>query len=274
MAIVPQSLPLPPGWVVPRMAQYGPFVAPSYGPQMLAPVPTASLIQDESQVTSPTAATAAPTTAAPADDGNVVATEETTDDDGISYYESDQFFYALIGMQVWLFLTLVTACFYKASKPFPPIPGTPAPGVQGRQPPVLDGEWRNHIFQCLHVPQMCLFTCCCGTVRWADTMRMAHLLPFWGAFSLLCFFDVAGLLGMGASGLFMLMILVYFRQQIRKMFNIQPWTCRTVCVDCLSYMFCSLCAMVQEARQLEEAWAFGHPSVTGGNMGGQQQAMA
>lgn len=163
-----------------------------------------------------------------------------------------------------MILTLCTACIYKANKPFPPPAGAPAPGVFGRQPPVVNGVWRNHIFQCLHVPKLCLFTCFCGPVRWADTMRMANLLPFWGAFALITFFNIASLLGMGVAGVFMLFILVYFRQQMRKMFSIDACTCQTITLDCCAYTFCSLCAMVQEARQMEEAWAFGHPAVAGG----------
>lgn len=195
----------------------------------------------------------------------VAAVEYELIDQLRTYYASDKFLYACIGAQVWLVLSLCTACIYKANKPFPPIPGTQAPGIIGRQPPVVNGVWRNHIFQCLHVPQLCIFSCCCGPVRWADTMRMSHLLPFWVGFSLLTFFQLLGALGLGVASLFAVFTMVYFRQQVRKMFNINPCTCRTLTLDCMAYMCCSVCAMVQEARQVEEAWAFGHPSVIGHN---------
>merc|ERR1740138_972754 len=85
---------------------------------------------------------------------------------------------------------------------------------------------------------ICLMACCCPAIRWAETMSMAPLLPFWAALGLMLLLSVlqsmvvssglasppllvvGGLMPMALS----VLIGVYFRQRLRKIYNHGPFT--------------------------------------------------
>jgi len=121
------------------------------------------------------------------------------------------------------------------------------------------GKWRYGMFDCMHDSHICLISCCCPCIRWSDTMRMAGLMAFWTAIFVMGFLGAASSLTGGLALLVMLCLATYRRQQVRKLFGMNSGDATSYCEDCCLYIFCSCCAIAQEARQLEEAYAVGYP---------------
>jgi len=121
----------------------------------------------------------------------------------------------------------------------------------------LDGDFKHGLFSCFDLPGLALFTFCCGGVRWADTMRMAGFLAFlYGILIWVVFESCSGLLG-GLTWLFVSLTGTYYRQKIREAFKM-PSGNDVMAKDCLLWCCCGCCAIVQEARQVEEAKLLGH----------------
>lgn len=112
------------------------------------------------------------------------------------------------------------------------------------------GEFEHGLCSCLDArPALNFWACCCSPIRWADTMSSPpnNWISFWVGFVL---FEVLVGLNPG-TGLFFLALVVYGRYNIRKTYGMKT-TAGTCCVDTLVWSFCSCCAIVQEARQVEE----------------------
>merc|ERR1719240_2207237 len=54
-------------------------------------------------------------------------------------------------------------------------------------------------------------------------------------------------------------VVVYYRQRLRKEFGFEHGTFKSCCCDICGYCWIPCCMAVQEARQLDEAYAVGHP---------------
>lgn len=176
-----------------------------------------------------------------------------------------------IFVMLWAVLSILCASFFVAAKNHPP------PPRQGPAPTVVDGIWKYSVFACCDDPLLCGFATFCGCVLWADTMRMIrffHPPRFCQAFLvflilvllivLTIFMSKIGF-GDGLPTLnFLLLIcmLVYTRQSIRAMFNMPNCTLSSIGEDCCVYCFCSVCALIQEARQVDDGWQSRHPSLT------------
>lgn len=167
---------------------------------------------------------------------------------------------SVLSILIWAAVVLVVASFYYKEKQHPP-KDKAAPAPRCDLAPLRTGEWRFGLFDCLEEPALCLFSCCCTPVRWADTMRMACLLSFSGALLLFVGLIVLDTVCVGVSIFVLLGFLVYFRQRVRKLFGIPSGDFMTVGQDCMTYLFCCWCAVAQEARQLEEAYQVRHPEV-------------
>eukprot|EP00928_Gymnodinium_smaydae_P066917 TRINITY_DN49880_c0_g1_i1.p1 TRINITY_DN49880_c0_g1~~TRINITY_DN49880_c0_g1_i1.p1 ORF type:complete len:373 (+),score=74.34 TRINITY_DN49880_c0_g1_i1:131-1249(+) len=154
-----------------------------------------------------------------------------------------------------LFLTLV-ACIYVNVKVDPQ-----AAAINLPHEDFGDGTWHYNLFQCMHNPRMCIFTCFFPAIRWSDTMRLANLLSFWTAFFLVMLLVDLTAIGLVFCAIILLCLAVYYRQALRKMFALPYGTFRTVTLDCLTYGCCCICAIVQEAQQVEGAWRARHPAV-------------
>lgn len=115
---------------------------------------------------------------------------------------------------------------------------------------------------------ICFMAFCCPVIRWADTMSMAPLLPFWAALGLMvllaCLQPATG----GLISLLSVLVAVYFRQRLRRIYNHGPFTPKNMVLDCLTWSFCCWCAIVQEAREVE------HVQKTRFSSGGGVQASA
>lgn len=90
-------------------------------------------------------------------------------------------------------------------------------------------------------------------------MRMAGLMAFWTAIIVMGFLYAVSPYTGGLALLVMLCLVTYRRQQVRQLFGMNSGGMTTMGEDCCVYIFCSCCAIVQEARQLEEAYAVGYP---------------
>lgn len=117
--------------------------------------------------------------------------------------------------------------------------------------------WAYSLFGCFSdIGQdwkLLLMSCCCGSIRWADTVSNMNVkvFAFWPALALVLFFAVVlGPITGGLSCLVLLGIAIYSRQKIRTAYGFETGGV-TYVADCLSYFFCGCCALVQEARQVE-----------------------
>jgi len=124
-----------------------------------------------------------------------------------------------------------------------------------------DGKWKHHCGSCFEEPITAFCGCCCLPVRWAETISLVKgLEDFWPA--LLCFtiiwameytttFALAGWLAIGCVG-------ASYRQELRKRFQFESQGGASYVTDCLMYLIFPCCAVVQEARHVDDALARKH----------------
>lgn len=156
---------------------------------------------------------------------------------------------------IWFALLCIIAFFYKDHKMHPPVQ------KHDRQYAVVMGQWSFGLFDCCADPCLFLFSCCCGSIRWADTMRMGNYMGYWQGFLIYALLQqIAPMPYVGfLAGFLWTVIVVSHRQKIRKRFHIPYFdcancsgSCMTIPMDCCTYTFCTACAIMQEARQFEE----------------------
>lgn len=162
-------------------------------------------------------------------------------------------------------LITVLALLYQYRKKDPE--GVPNDGLEHKAE-LLEGRWRFGLFDCLGDLNICCLTCCCPAIRWADTIRMAGFLSFWTGFMVFLGLQLLGPVWSAVSpqtasicGVILLIILVFYRQRQRRLFGMQSGTLGSYAEDCFTYCCCGCCAIIQEARHLEEAWAVEHVAV-------------
>lgn len=121
----------------------------------------------------------------------------------------------------------------------------------------LNGDFKHGLCSCFETPGLAFFSCCCGGIRWADTMRMAGMLAFVYGIGIFLFLEsTSGVLG-GLTWLLVAVLGTMYRQKLRTAFNMQSGS-DVMLYDCLKWCCCGCCAIVQEARQMEEARVLGH----------------
>lgn len=156
----------------------------------------------------------------------------------------------VVGTLTFIF-TLIAAYIYQRQKK------DPEPTRRGM---AMDrDEFTFGICSCFEVPALSLLTCCCFSIRWADTMRMASLLSFWVGVVVITLLELINSFTGGLAACVAWGIVVFYRQKLRKEFGLEQGTAKSVCLDCCGYCWIPCCMAVQEARQLEEAYAVGHP---------------
>lgn len=120
-------------------------------------------------------------------------------------------------------------------------------------------DWRHTPWDvnCGQDWQLCCWGAFCPMIRWADTIGNERVLKgsFWTAFFLMLILYVIGPLTFGISLIAALCIAIYFRQRMRRIFNLSPGEPLTVFYDTLLWCCCPFCALMQEARQVEKAQA-------------------
>jgi len=112
-------------------------------------------------------------------------------------------------------------------------------------------DFKHGVFSCLDEPKLSLCACCCGCLPWADSMDVLGFLGFWIAVLILIGVSLLDTLTGGISWLFAAAMFTYFRQQIRKKFEMKNETI-DVAKDYLLWLCCPCCSAVQEARQTLE----------------------
>lgn len=129
-------------------------------------------------------------------------------------------------------------------------------GKGEKQDASLDGEFSHGLLSCCDseaTTKLSVFTLCCGPIRWADSMQMAGQMSFKVAVGLMlivsffCLYGPTLVLGM----LVMAIVGTMYRQKLRVSFNLKS-SGATIFTDCLTWCCCPCCAVVQEARQVEE----------------------
>mmetsp|Transcript_10966 Transcript_10966/g.28984 ORF Transcript_10966/g.28984 Transcript_10966/m.28984 type:complete len:297 (-) Transcript_10966:94-984(-) len=117
--------------------------------------------------------------------------------------------------------------------------------------------WNFSLFSCFDDPRLCIFSCCCFHVRWADTVDMAGLLGFSTALAIVLTLWSLSQFMMSFFSFLGLCVYTYYRQQLRARFGLPHGDCSTVFKDFCIYCWCCICAVTQEARQVEQAVADG-----------------
>eukprot|EP00927_Polykrikos_kofoidii_P072411 TRINITY_DN6852_c0_g1_i2.p1 TRINITY_DN6852_c0_g1~~TRINITY_DN6852_c0_g1_i2.p1 ORF type:complete len:353 (-),score=36.46 TRINITY_DN6852_c0_g1_i2:107-1138(-) len=155
----------------------------------------------------------------------------------------------LISLLLWVAVMAMVAGLYAFVKPFPPpqLPGDFS---------LVEGEWQFPLCGCFEETNMCCFTFFLCPIRWADNMRMAGIMDFTTAMALsLCGFALTWVWSI--AGIIVPLVLVCFRQKLRAKFNIPSDTCCILAHDLCTAVFCGCCMVIQEGRQLEQAYQSG-----------------
>lgn len=107
---------------------------------------------------------------------------------------------------------------------------------------------------CRHDWQICLMACCCPAIRWADTVSKDKLpmLNFWIALAMVVTLQVLQAATMGATLVLFILLGVFFRQKLRYAFGHTGKASKTLPADLLTWICCPCCALVQEAREVEQ----------------------
>jgi Cys-rich protein (TIGR01571 family) len=96
--------------------------------------------------------------------------------------------------------------------------------------------------------QLICFTCWCPGIRWSETLsdNKIALLGFWCA--LLIFI----ILSLPFFWILLTCVGVYYRQKLRHLFGHGSMTARTLALDALAWFCCPCCAILQEAREVDD----------------------
>jgi Cys-rich protein (TIGR01571 family) len=157
--------------------------------------------------------------------------------------------------------------------------GVLQPGVPGH---IVRGNWSDSVFDCFTHVSSCLLTCFFPCIRWAQTVKRANLMSFWGALFLYSIPALAAfcisvyfstLTGDGynvtfdndyyygqysslivplyvvlvISNIFVVVLGAVFRSKLREKYQIPG----SGCEDCFWHFCCSCCAIAQEARHVD-----------------------
>lgn len=119
---------------------------------------------------------------------------------------------------------------------------------------------RGHC-KCCDDPFMCVCAWICQPIRWSDTVSQSKVTSFWtafGAWAIAAAFNCF-MFGCMYFGVITLGLLIYFRQALRKKLGLEYGTPRTCIFDCFWMLFCTPCAVAQEALVVRDAVAVGDP---------------
>jgi Cys-rich protein (TIGR01571 family) len=109
----------------------------------------------------------------------------------------------------------------------------------------------RHHFGCFKTPCISFCACFCPMVQWAETMQIASILPVMPAiaiFAVCAALNVLTLTGCVLAGMFTSLLIIYYRQKLRKQFGLKAWTPENCLIDFLYVCCCPCCAIAQEAQ--------------------------
>lgn len=158
-----------------------------------------------------------------------------------------------------MIMILIFAACYKSYKENPTCP--PQDGEEHTAELLDRQNWRFGLCSCTSNPSVCCMTLCCPVIRWADTMEMSGLMVFWAAVTVCALLLSMSYATFGLTYLLFVLMATHGRQQLRELFGLSGRSAQGCMYDCFLYSCCCYCAIWQEAQQLEEAYAVGHPVV-------------
>lgn len=155
--------------------------------------------------------------------------------------------HAFLGNLIYVILVLVIAYIYKRYK---------KETDSSTQEPSEGGSFTFGLFDvqgCQTDTQLCLCSFCCPCIRWAETMssEKVNFLRFWTAMALVLGLHLLSGPTAGLAALVSLGGAIFFRQRLRDQFGHDPKTAKTIILDILTWCCCPLCAIAQEAREVE-----------------------
>jgi Cys-rich protein (TIGR01571 family) len=113
------------------------------------------------------------------------------------------------------------------------------PKLVAREPNSAGKDFQFGLFGCCSSTHLCLHTCCCWQCRVAHTYQVTDVMDYWPTIFLT-----------GLCGCFMPCIgACYGRKKLRVVLGLEEDTC----MDFVKYCFCSLCAVGEEAMQVDKA---------------------
>lgn len=166
------------------------------------------------------------------------------------------FWVSLVGLVSYASLIALVAIFYEHEKQFPP-----EVKAEEHRAKLAEDRFQFGLLSCFDDKKTCFLVLCCSPIRWADTVRMMGFMSFPSALCLFLGLTVLDALT-SSAGLVLLVVCTYYRQKIREKFGLPVGTCSSITQDCCTFLWCSCCAVVQEARQVEEAYQTQHAAVT------------
>lgn len=167
------------------------------------------------------------------------------------------FWWFIFSVLVWICLIAVIAHFYRQSREYPVLDAS----LSNEESQRALRNWTSGFCSCYEECLTCWCACCCPAIRWAETLSLVDgLLVFWVGFVVylsLSFMNI--LTSITLLWLALVIICTAYRQELRSKFNFERQGGCSILTDCLLYMCCTCCAIVQEARHVEAAMKYGHP---------------
>lgn len=169
------------------------------------------------------------------------------------------FWWFIFSLLVWIILIAVIAHFYMQSKTYPELDAS----LANAESQAALRNWTSGFCACYEDCQACWCAFCCPAIRWAETLSLVDgLLFFWVGFTVYLSLQFVNLMtSITLLWLALVIICTAYRQELRAKFNFERQGGCSIVTDCLLYTCCTCCAIVQEARHVEAAFKYGHPSV-------------
>jgi Cys-rich protein (TIGR01571 family) len=166
----------------------------------------------------------------------------------------------LLGFTIvlWLIFSILAAFRYKSSAGYVPEVG-PALGHSTQLEEELT-QWQVEWYGCCTDPFICLWSFCCPCIRWAHTLDLLNFLDYGPAVAIFLMLLIMNCMtSFLLIGIFFTMLLVYYRQKLRKMFGMPRYgTCMGYLEDCMCLCFCMPCVIAQEAQHVHLAAEMGY----------------
>lgn len=117
-------------------------------------------------------------------------------------------------------------------------------------------DFSDGLCACASSLPICLTSCLIPCVRWSDTMAQARFESFFKALGIFTSFLVLNSFFSGVGTMAVVALGTVYRVKIRQEYGMLT-SVKTHCLDLLSWLCCTPCAIAQEARHVERAESAG-----------------
>mmetsp|Transcript_93317 Transcript_93317/g.200260 ORF Transcript_93317/g.200260 Transcript_93317/m.200260 type:complete len:306 (+) Transcript_93317:99-1016(+) len=152
----------------------------------------------------------------------------------------------MISLSFWALLVGGVGFLYKQYYITPPV------DIEKATASFKDQNFVHGPFSCFDDLEILAWSCCCGGIRWADTMQSIGVVTFWVGIALFMFTVI---LDTFTGGILMWIVIAviftYYRQELRKKFSMKNEgedQFKDFCMWCC----CGVCAIAQEARHVKD----------------------